>query len=338
MKKMLTLILAAALLLTALPAGADELIDWVRSGEYLFFETENVTLKGNAVFTLDGERFKTAEAEYRQNGTDSFWKLDLLTPREANDDRLTGYTVVRNGDELYVMENFTPGLYRKSYTYLEDTNPLIRRTVRNQVLADAAAAMIREAETMLPVTALISTDAPGEPRKLIIHLEDGETPALMNAAVNLAAQYAIQRYFGVNGDDMPDTGSVLLSHYLTPTEAICYASRRFEIITADVSLAMNGESRLTGAKGAVTFRMITRGGSIHELGVTFEVEVSAYGETQVEAFDPEAYGVVEKTYHDLELGEEYGWEDFGGEEAPEEAEETPEESGEAPEEAGEGKD
>ena len=67
-KKVLVFVsaLAACALLVSvcLSASADgRLLRLVEAGNALLFETENVTLTGHAEFRLDGERFKTADAE-----------------------------------------------------------------------------------------------------------------------------------------------------------------------------------------------------------------------------------------------------------------------------------
>ena len=53
------------------------LSDLYSAGEKLLMETENVTLKGEAEFFLDGVSFKKASGTYIQDGFDAFQQIDL---------------------------------------------------------------------------------------------------------------------------------------------------------------------------------------------------------------------------------------------------------------------
>ena len=79
MKKMIALTLTLVMLVFTVPALAEtpmRLMYDSLSG--LFFDTSNVTLSGHAEFSLDGERFKTADARYVQDGNHSLWQWKLL--------------------------------------------------------------------------------------------------------------------------------------------------------------------------------------------------------------------------------------------------------------------
>jgi hypothetical protein len=106
------------------------------SGIVLLFETNNVTLSGAADFYLNGERFKSAEVTYKQAGTDSFWDLQLKTPREYRTDRETGFIIIANDENVYVMERYHPGIYSDGSVYPCET--LIRRSTRSDILVAAA--------------------------------------------------------------------------------------------------------------------------------------------------------------------------------------------------------
>ena len=62
-------------------AAESSLTPFIDAAERLAFDTHNVTITGKADFLLDGERFKTAEITYVQDGENSFWQEKLLTPR-----------------------------------------------------------------------------------------------------------------------------------------------------------------------------------------------------------------------------------------------------------------
>ena len=92
MKKLIAAILALTLFLSlSFSAPAEgRLYTLMESLHSLLFNTINVTISGEAVFSLDGERFKTAEILYKQAGEDSHWQLDLKTPRRYRADQETG--------------------------------------------------------------------------------------------------------------------------------------------------------------------------------------------------------------------------------------------------------
>ena len=116
MKKLIAAVLALTLFLSlAVSAPAEgKISSLMESLHSLLFSTINVTISGEAVFSLDGERFKTAEILYKQAGEDSHWQLDLKTPRRYRADQETGYTIIANGEKLYVMEHYHPGTYTTS--------------------------------------------------------------------------------------------------------------------------------------------------------------------------------------------------------------------------------
>ena len=108
-RRWIAAIAACVLLITAAAAAATDntLVRFYDSAVQLLFHTDNVTLNGKAVFTLDGERFKTAEAQYVQAGVDSLMDLRLLTPRGDGYEVENGYTVIADNGLCYVIENIT---------------------------------------------------------------------------------------------------------------------------------------------------------------------------------------------------------------------------------------
>ena len=101
----------------------DSLMLFYDAGMELMFETSNVTLDGHAEFSLDGERFKTADLHYIQNYTNSLYQLKLLTPRRdgTQPDRESGYTIIANGEYVYVIEVIYPGVYKTGTTAAQST-------------------------------------------------------------------------------------------------------------------------------------------------------------------------------------------------------------------------
>ena len=98
-KRMAACLAVCIAMVFCLPAAGAEgsiLRPLAEAAEKLLLDTSNVTIRGSAVFTLEGERFKTAEILYKQDANNSHWQLDLKTPRENLPDRETGYTIIGN--------------------------------------------------------------------------------------------------------------------------------------------------------------------------------------------------------------------------------------------------
>ena len=117
MKKIVAVLLSIimVLILTMTALADNELRIFYDSVTNLLFETNNVTLTGHAEFSLDGKRFKTADLNYIQDYTNSYYQLKLLTPRRDGShepDRESGYTIIANGENVYVMEVIYPGVYK----------------------------------------------------------------------------------------------------------------------------------------------------------------------------------------------------------------------------------
>ena len=109
------LCLCAALTAFALSDGA--LTELWESGCDFLFRTDNVTVTGKAAFSLDGERFKTAELNYVQDGYSSYYGLKLLTPKADGSEEETGWIIISDEDGICsVMEAYTPGVYRWATT------------------------------------------------------------------------------------------------------------------------------------------------------------------------------------------------------------------------------
>ena len=114
MKKLTMMILTA---LTALMMCTAALANDAAAGLYdtvteLLFSTGNVTLKVNAELSLDSEWFKTVEGTWMQDGDRSLRQLILRSPRKDGTERKNGYTIVMDGSNVQLMEEYTPGVYR----------------------------------------------------------------------------------------------------------------------------------------------------------------------------------------------------------------------------------
>ena len=88
----LSVALIVAIAVTALAEGA--LSTLYGTATKLLFDTDNVTLKAHADFSYNGYHFKTMDADYIQDGTNSLMKLDLQTPMNDGSILKSGFTIV----------------------------------------------------------------------------------------------------------------------------------------------------------------------------------------------------------------------------------------------------
>ena len=114
MKKILILVLSLALVLAALtPVLAEEsplrlVVDNIAE---VLMDMDNVTVTGTAEFSLDGEWFKSVDTSYKQCGTRSVWKLDLLSPTYDGEKKASGWTIIADDEKLHVIEVLYPGTF-----------------------------------------------------------------------------------------------------------------------------------------------------------------------------------------------------------------------------------
>ena len=168
------------------------------SADSLLFHTHNVTVTGHADFSLDGERFKTADILYKQDGENSHWQMDLLTPRPYRSDRETGYTVIANGEKIYVIERYHPGVYKTGSA--SPCSTLVRPSTASSALVTLGLSLADAVEISLPSGALTVLSNTAEGRELQISLNESTTPPMLNNALNLAAAFAIRRFMGIDYD------------------------------------------------------------------------------------------------------------------------------------------
>ena len=180
----------------------------------LLFDTNNVTLTGNAEFSLDGERFKTADAKYIQDGTNSLWQWKLLTPRKDGTEREGGYTIIANGEKVYVMEAFYPGVYKTGSTAESDT--IMRRSVQLNLLRDLLRILTDQSDTLLGENAITSdSDDTG----MTVHIQAGkDVPELVNTALNMTVQFVARRYFDTDYDQISERFMAPMENYITVTQ------------------------------------------------------------------------------------------------------------------------
>ena len=292
MKKGFLFLLSLMLLVFSIPASAEGLVrPVIESVQALLFNTDNVTIRGQAVFSLDGERFKTADILYMQDGYQSHWQLDLKTPRPYRTDQETGFTIIANGEKIVVMERYHPGTYSTGYDL--PNNTVIRRSVQSERLVTLALESSDYLESLLGDSLALESDS-AEGKTLRLVLSEESAPELLNTSLNLAVGFALHRFMGVDDDSRSVIDGVRFEDAPTITTGILDFTERFTVSNADIQLRLDSEGRPAAASGSASVLLSLYGGEEKRLDVTFDCAASDYGSTMVQVFNPDEFGVVPK--------------------------------------------
>ena len=291
MKKAASLILVIMMMLSALVGAAAEnnkpLSALCDSVFELLFSTNNVTLEGEANFSLDGNWFKTAKARYIQDGDRSYWDLKLSAPKLDGTVRENGYTIIADGSKIYVMEVFRPGLYKTGTgapqsTILRDS---VQMELMKQVIRSLAALVDTEAE---PQSVLINEN---ETEKSIRIELNGAIPDWFNTPLNVLAEYAAKRYFHMDYDQIGARNTVPMSYYLTVTEGILACTTSVAMKQADVTVKTDQDGQIEHISGTSSIILNTARDGERTLDISFDLNVSGREKSHVGTFDPYSYGV-----------------------------------------------
>ena len=276
---------------TALAEKESVLADLWNSGTDFLFHTENVTVDGEASFSLDGKHFKTAKLHYVQDGFRSFYGLTLLTPRNNGDEQETGWTIIADEEGYhYVMEAYEPGVYRIGTGRKENT--LLRRTIRLDAIMELGGLLIAQTEPLLPDGTVAVAEENGL-RTVQISICEGQMPDFAVSAFNLAAGYLSDRWFSFDFDRRePEDETPAFDHYFTVTQALTAGTVCWTLRDADITFSLDAQGRLTAAKGTVRVNSTFWDQSVREIEMGFELAMSDYGTSEVKHFDPADYNVV----------------------------------------------
>ena len=293
MKKWIALLLSTVLVFTVLVTALAEnqLRFFYDAAMNLLFETNNVTLTGHAEFFLDGKRFKTADLNYIQDYTNSYYQLKLLTPRRDGShepDRESGYTIIANGENVYVMEVIYPGVYKTGSTYAQNT--ILRKSVQMNLMTNVLSVLMDQSNLLLGEQAFtVQPDGQGG-RELTITIKEN-VPDLVNTALNIFYQFVAKRYFDTDYDKVKEQDMALMENYLTVSQGILSATKSVSLKQINVTVQANGHGLLERVSGDITLLLDTGRDGTRELGITFYLNVSDIDGSHVEKFDPSAYGV-----------------------------------------------
>ena len=292
MKKLTAIILSAVMILAAATAAqADSSLKlFYDSASELLFATNNVTLDGHAEFSLDGERFKTADLKYIQDYSNSLYQLDLHTPRRdgsGEPDRESGYTIVANGEKVYVMEVIYPGTYKSGTTAAQST--ILRKSVQMTLMAELVRVLADQAEALPENAVTVRPDGQGG-RELVVSLGE-DVPDLVNTALNVFYQFIARRYFDTDYDRVDELDMSLMENYVTVTQGILGATRSLSLKQAGIVMKVSGQGVTEQVKGDVSLLLDTGRDGVRQLDITFCLNVTDLNSSHVGRFNPSSYGV-----------------------------------------------
>ena len=287
--KKLAILIAAVLLVLIVCAAAfanDTAVELYNSTAVLLFDHNNMTMNASVEFSLDGQWFKTADITMKQDGDRSYHKLHLRSPKKDGTERENGYTIVTEGYSLYLMEDFTPGIYRCGM--VGERSAALRNSVESQQLIDLGRALISQADLVLGKDAITKT----ADRMFRIKLDE-HTPDLVNGVLNEAIRFAAKRYFNFNYDQFAadDTYSAI-SNYGTTTQGILYCMRGVKVRNIEITVETDENGYPAHAEGTVSLAMEMAEEGTRLLDITFTAGTSDIGNTMLKKFDPKDYNVT----------------------------------------------
>ena len=284
------LIILSIILVTAFAAGAlaeKPLTALCDSAEELLFDTSNVTITGEAKFTLDGEWFKTAAVKYIQDGDRSFWDLKLTSPKPDGTERRNGYTIIADGTKIYVMEAYRPGIYKTGTGAPQST--LLRKSVQLDLMRE----MIRTIAGQMEATAensAIHIEEDSSDAIVRITIND-DVPAAVNLALNVFEQFLARRYFHIDYDQVSEHHMIPMGSYLTVTEGILACTKSIALKHADISIGKDLNGQPERVSGNISIVLNTAKDGERTVEINFQAEISDRGKSHVSTFSPVDYNV-----------------------------------------------
>lgn len=297
MKKMKRKLLTAALVLAiagicAFAISEDSvLLQYFEAAEKLAFDEMNVTVNGEAEFSIDGRLFKRASVTAVMDGNNSLQKVQLFTPlytegAEGNhiEYRESGYTVTRNNREVFVTETLHPGSWRTGYS--ESRNSVVNVSSKLKALLGIAEAVIVQTEPLIKDRFTVNVNADGS-ESLTFVLPSGGAGALVDHAVTLLGQYVLERYFGAdyNRQEFSDYAYADIYDYPTVTAGICYTMDSLSLTACSVNAVLNSDGSLMQVDGNCELTVILQCGEKYPASIRFSMSADQRGSSVVKPFE-----------------------------------------------------
>ena len=259
----------------------------VDAAQLLLFETPNVTITGEADFSLDGELFKHARAAVIRDGERSLLQLKLHTPALGDPFNKTaidsGYIVVSDGFNVQAKEYFRDHEPMRKGTTAYPRTSVLRRSVRLDMLFRMAAQLAAGSEALFGKDAVTLSEGENGARVIRIVLDEENAPALLNTGLTLALEAFAERYFGVDYARLSTEYAGDIRNYMTIAQGIAYTTEFVSVDKADVTVTLDAADELQSIEGAAGLVLQTPVNAYH-LDTVFRLDVSDRGESAV---DPE---------------------------------------------------
>ena len=253
----------------------------------LLFETDNVTIDGEIVFSLDETEFKRAKAKYIQDSDRSYWDLKLYSPKNDGSIRENGYTIIADGSKIYVMEVYRPGIYKTGTNAPQST--ILRKSVQMNLMKKLFRSVSEQAETeTMKHTVQIVEDA--EEQEIRIELKEN-LPESFQMAFNFMTQYAAKRYFGIDYDRLNERNIPPMSAYATIKEGILSCTKSVALDQLKLTVKNDSNGRPERISGDSSIILITAKDGEKTLDIHFSIDISDYGTSHVDTFIPSDYDV-----------------------------------------------
>ena len=301
MKKLFVVLLSLLLALASLtPVMAEDsplrmVVDNIAE---VLMDMDNVTVSGTAEFSLDGEWFKSVDTVYKQCGTRSSWKLDLLSPTYDGEKKASGWTIIADEAMLHVIEVIYPGTYITGTGVSQNT--ILRPSVTLNVVTDIVRGMADYADLVFGKDAVtVEKSEDGNVTAVRIVLDENK-PGIVDTALNLAARYASDRYFSMDYDRFNPRYMNGMEYYFTTTQAILNATRSYSLKSADITVKRGPGSFLSSVSGKVAVNLNTAHDGIRLLEFSFDFQISNIDKTVVNRFKASDYGVkLRENFYDF---------------------------------------
>lgn len=272
-KRMVALFLSLAMLLPLTAAsGEGVLSSLVEKGAQTLLHTDNVTLYGEATFSLDDENFKDATVTHIQEGEKTYRDIRLTSPDEDGDTISSGY--------CYLIEGCDKGTFsyvRNHYNATMVESPrsaVLRETAGLNNLLSLLSSMMDVVEPTLPETALKQ-----EGNTITLSLQENPPAIADTLFLHLLQQFGNGRdyinYYRLSSDSMEAT------FYETTTQQILRTTQSATLDSLYAVVTLDEQGRFAGVQGDITANLTFLDGTTHPLEVVFVVFATDYGTSAV---------------------------------------------------------
>lgn len=296
MKKTFLLFLISLIFVTAaVPALAGEELSPVtrlfRSERDLLLSCGNVTMTGRAVFSLNGEVFKTADLTHIQDGTASVRDWRLLTPVPGTDGvRETGYTVVTDEEKIYAFESYEHRFMEYWVDASRQRAGILRHTGAGETLFGMADFIVEQCGSFGQADSFTEADG-----STTVTLDAGmeDVPPVLDTLLNGVLQFGLNRYTGwYSAYDYASFEAQNAGHYTdygTVSRGLLYCLKFVRLNEIRLRAVLDPEGRVREAVCTLTLDYIEKNGEC-AAQITAEIEQKAfdYGTSAVRD-DPFSY-------------------------------------------------